>query len=99
MLAPVAAALIQMAISRSREYLADDTGAHLCGRPQDLAAALQSLGMYSGRIPLQHGNPSTGQMFIVRPAFSVGSGVSNLFSTHPPIEERISRLQAMARHR
>jgi heat shock protein HtpX len=99
LLAPLAAGLIQMAISRSREYLADDTGAHLCGNPLDLANALQRLGAYSQRIPLQQGNPSTEQMFIVRPMFSFGSGVSNLFSTHPPLEERIARLQAMARHR
>ena len=67
LLAPLAAGLIQMAISRSREYLADDTGAALCGQPLALAGALAKLGAASGRIPMQDGNPSTEQMFIVTP--------------------------------
>jgi heat shock protein HtpX len=96
LLAPVAAGLIQMAISRSREYLADDTGARLCGRPQDLAGALRRLGEYSSRIPMRSGNPSTEQMFIVTPVFLSG-GMASLFSTHPPLEERIARLMDMAR--
>lgn len=95
-LAPIAASLIQMAISRSREYLADDTGAALCGQPLALAGALHRLGQASGQIPMQQGNPSTEQMFIVTPLFSHG-GMANLFSTHPPLEERIARLQDMAR--
>lgn len=96
LLAPIAAGLIQMAISRSREYLADDTGAELCGQPLALAGALAKLGAASGRIPMQEGNPSTEQMFIVAPMFSIDGSMANLFSTHPPLEERIRRLQAMA---
>ncbi len=94
-LAPVAAALIQMAISRSREYLADDTGAHISGQPLALAGALHKLQNYNKQIPMRNGNASTEQMFIVSPLF--GGGMSNLFSTHPPIEERVARLQNMAR--
>ncbi len=93
-LAPVAAALIQMAISRSREYLADDTGAAISGQPLALAGALHKLQNYNQRIPMQNGNASTEQMFIVSPLF--GGGMTNLFSTHPPIEERVARLQHMA---
>lgn len=99
LLAPIAAGLIQMAISRSREYLADDTGAELCGQPLALAGALAKLGAASGRIPMQEGNPSTEQMFIVAPMFSIDGSMANLFSTHPPLEERIRRLQAMAARR
>lgn len=95
LLAPMAAGLIQMAISRSREYLADDTGAALCGQPLALAGALQKLGMASGQIPMQEGNPSTEQMFIVTPMYAHG-GMASLFSTHPPLEERIRRLREMA---
>ena len=98
LLAPMAAGLIQMAISRSREYLADDTGAALCGQPLALAGALNKLGMASGQIPMQEGNPSTEQMFIVTPMFAQG-GMASLFSTHPPLEERIQRLRAMAASR
>ncbi len=93
-LAPVAAAIIQMAISRSREYLADDTGAAISGQPLALAGALNKLQLYNERIPMRNGNASTEQMFIVSPLF--GGGMSNLFSTHPPIEERVARLQQMA---
>ncbi len=96
-LAPIAAAIIQMAISRSREYLADDTGARLCGQPLALAGALAKLQTWSRQIPMQRGNATTAEMFIVAPLF--GSGMANLFSTHPPIEERIARLQQMARAR
>lgn len=95
LLAPMAAGLIQMAISRSREYLADDTGAVLCGQPLALAGALNKLGMASGQIPMQEGNPSTEQMFIVTPMYAHG-GMASLFSTHPPLEERIRRLREMA---
>ncbi len=98
LLAPMAAGLVQMAISRSREYLADDTGAELCGQPLALAGALAKLGAASGRIPMREGNPSTEQMFIVSPMFA-RSSMANLFSTHPPLEERIRRLQAMAASR
>lgn len=88
-LAPVAAMLIQMAISRSREYLADSRAAKITGYPKGLADALQKLGSYSARIPMQ-ASPSTAHMFTVSPLS--GRGLMNLFSTHPPIEERIKRL-------
>lgn len=96
LLAPMAAGLIQMAISRSREYLADETGARLCGQPLALAGALYKLGEASGRIPMNSGNPSTAEMFVVTPLFSRDSAITKLFSTHPPIEERIERLRQMA---
>lgn len=94
MVAPLASALIQMAISRSREYLADDAGAHLSGQPLALASALQKLAGANQRIPMREGNPSTENMFIVSPLF--GGGAAKLFSTHPDINERIARLRAMA---
>jgi heat shock protein HtpX len=87
--APLAAMIIQMAVSRSREYAADATGAKLAGNPYGLAKALEKLGHYSGRIPLD-ASPATSHMFIVMPLS--GRGMMNLFSTHPPIEERIRRL-------
>lgn len=87
---PLAAMLIQMAISRSREYLADATGAAFAGSPEGLARALEKLGAYSRRLPLQ-ANPSTAHMFIVNPLS--GRSLAALFSTHPPLEERIARLR------
>ncbi|MDL2279627.1 zinc metalloprotease HtpX [Desulfovibrio sp. OttesenSCG-928-G11] len=92
-LAPIAASLIQFAISRSREYQADATGARLCGQPLALASALGKLSSYSKQIPMREGNPSTAHMFIVNP-FS-GKRMAALFSTHPPVEERVARLKAM----
>jgi len=92
-LAPIAAALIQMAISRSREYQADASGAKICGNPMWLASALRKLQMGSQRVPLD-ANPATAHMFIVNPLH--GGGISNLFSTHPPLEDRIARLESMA---
>jgi heat shock protein HtpX len=92
-LAPIAAGLIQMAISRSREYMADDMGARLSGNPLFLAGALGKLDAASKQIPMQ-GSPATENLFIVSP-FS-GKGATSLFATHPPIEERIARLHAMA---
>jgi heat shock protein HtpX len=89
-LAPIAAMLIQMAISRSREYHADASGARFAGQPFGLASALEKLGAYSRRIPM-HANPSTAHMFIVNPLS--GRGLMHLFSTHPPLEERIARLK------
>jgi len=89
----IAAILIQMAISRSREYLADEGGAHLA-HPLSLARALGKLERASKRIPME-ANPSTAHMFIVNPLR--GGGVLSLFSTHPPIEERVARLEEMAR--
>ena len=91
--ASIAAMLIQMAISRSREYLADEGGAHL-SHPLSLARALGKLEIAAQRIPMG-ANPSTAHMFIVNPLR--GGGVLSLFSTHPPIEERIARLEEMAR--
>jgi heat shock protein HtpX len=91
--ASVAAMLIQMAISRSREYMADEGGAHL-SHPLSLAKALGKLEVAAQRIPME-ANPSTAHMFIVNPLR--GGGVLSLFSTHPPIEERIAKLEEMAR--
>jgi len=93
-LAPIAAMIIQLAISRSREYLADEGGAELCGNPLYLANALKKLSEGVKRIPMKTSNPSTSHLFIVNP-FS-GKSLINLFSTHPPTEERIKRLENMA---
>ncbi len=93
-LGPLAAALIQMAISRRREYMADAAGAQYCADPMALAGALSKLDSHSRRIPMD-ANPATENMFIVSP-FS-GSSLNRLFSTHPPMEERIAKLQEMAR--
>ena len=87
--APIAASLIQLAISRSREYEADATGAHTTGNPYALARALQKLEDYSKRVPLQ-ASASTAHLFIIAPL--IGGGVGRLFSTHPPTRERIRRL-------
>ncbi len=92
MLAPIAATLIQMAISRSREFLADEGGARISGKPYSLAGALEKLSQASRALPM-HANPSTAHMFIVNPL--TGRSLMNLFSTHPPIEERIARLRSM----
>jgi heat shock protein HtpX len=91
-LAPIAAMVIQMAISRSREYAADAAGARICGNPLWLANALRKLHTGSQRIPMQ-ANPATAHMFIVNPL--TGGGLMSLFSTHPPMEERVARLEAM----
>ena len=93
-LAPFMAMLIQMAVSRSREYLADATGAEICGKPRALASALGRLQNASHQIPMHDATPATAHMFIVNPL--TGGGMMSLFSTHPPMEERIARLQAMA---
>jgi heat shock protein HtpX len=90
--APIAALLIQMAISRSREYLADEDGARFHGNPRDLASALAKLQRGAERMPMQ-ATPATAHMFIVNPL--TGGGLMSLFSTHPPMEERIKRLEAM----
>lgn len=91
-LAPLAAMLIQMAISRSREYHADQSGASYAGRPDGLAKALQKLGAYSKRVPME-ASPQTAHMFIVNPLG--GKSLMSLFSTHPPVEQRIARLRGM----
>ncbi|MFP4167623.1 MAG: zinc metalloprotease HtpX [Desulfonatronovibrionaceae bacterium] len=92
--APIAAMLIQMGISRSREYLADRAGAELSGNPLSLASALEKLNQYAKGMPMRGGSPASAHMFIVNP-FSASS-VGRLFSTHPPAEERIKRLRRMA---
>jgi len=89
---PLAAVIIQMAISRSREYAADAGGARIAGNPMYLANALRKLHMASQRIPM-NANPATAHMFIVNPLS--GGGLMKLFSTHPPMEERIARLESM----
>jgi len=88
-LAPIAASLIQLAVSRSREYQADATGAHFTGNPYALASALSKLDAYSRRLPMQ-ATPSTAHLFIIQPLLGMNFG--NLFSTHPPIAKRIERL-------
>lgn len=87
--APIAATLIQLAVSRSREYQADASGAHYTGNPYALASALQKLDTYSRRLPMP-ASPSTAHLFIVQPF--LGMNFANLFSTHPPIDKRIERL-------
>ncbi|WP_179944525.1 zinc metalloprotease HtpX [Geobacter pickeringii] len=96
-IAPIAAMLIQMAVSRSREYLADESGARICGNPLALANALRKLHSASQMIPMQEASPASAHLFIVNPL--TGGSLLNLFSTHPPMEERIARLEAMAYHR
>ena len=91
-LAPIAAMMIQMAISRSREFLADATGAKIAGNPLGLASALAKLARASEMVPLE-ARPETAHMFIVSPL--TGGSFLSLFSTHPPVEERIARLRAM----
>ncbi len=93
-LAPIAATLLQLAISRSREYAADESGASICGDPLSLASALQKLSGANDTVPMQSATPATAHMFIVNPLR--GGGMMKLFSTHPPMEERISRLRALA---
>jgi heat shock protein HtpX len=94
-IAPIAAMLIQLAVSRSREYLADESGAKMCGRPLSLANALRKLDNGSRMLPLEDARPATAHLFIVNPL--TASGLMQLFSTHPPMEERIARLERMAR--
>jgi heat shock protein HtpX len=94
-LAPFAAMLLQLCLSRTREYSADETGARMVGHPYGLISALEKLGMYNRRIPTSAISPSTSALCIVKPMF--GSGVlSSLFSTHPPLEDRIAALKQMA---
>jgi heat shock protein HtpX len=95
-LAPLAASLVQMAISRSREFEADRMGAEISGQPLWLASALARLDAGTHQIPNQaaEANPATAHLYIANPLS--GGGMKSLFSTHPPMEERIARLQAMA---
>ncbi|PLY03024.1 MAG: protease HtpX [Desulfuromonas sp.] len=92
-LAPIAAMLVQMAISRSREYAADAGGAKYCGNPHALASALRKLEMSNQRMPMRKVNEATAHMFIVNPLS--GQKMAQLFSTHPPMAERIRRLEEM----
>jgi heat shock protein HtpX len=92
--APIAAMLIQLAISRSREFAADEGGAKLAGTPTGLASALRKLGAYTQRVPMQTAQPTTAHMMIANP-FSGAGGLTSLFATHPPMEKRIARLEAM----
>jgi len=93
-LAPIAATLLQLALSRQREYSADETGAHMVGHPYGLISALQKLGAYNNRIPTTTISPSTSALCIVKPLFGGGT-FSSLFSTHPPLEDRITTLREM----
>jgi heat shock protein HtpX len=93
-LAPIAAMLIQFAVSRSREFAADEGGARICGRPLSLASALKKLERGAELIPMQNAGTATAHMFIVNPLR--GGGVMKLFSTHPPTAERVARLEALA---
>ncbi len=93
--APLAAMLIQMAVSRSREYLADASGARICGNPLALAGALRKLHNAAHAIPMAEAQPASAHLFIVNPL--TGGGMRTLFSTHPPMEERIARLESLAR--
>jgi heat shock protein HtpX len=93
-LAPLAAMLLQLGISRQREYSADATGARMVGQPYGLISALQKLGAYNERIPTTAVSPSTSALCIVKPLFGGGT-LSSLFSTHPPLEDRIAALREM----
>ena len=93
-LAPIAAILVQLAISRSREYKADYSGAKTIGQPLALASALEKLEVANKRRPFTFGSPASQSLFIVNP-FAAGTFV-RMFSTHPPIHERIARLKALA---
>lgn len=97
LVAPLAATLIQLGISRSREYLADETGAQISGDPKALASALVKLERASQRVPA-HAPPATASLFIVNP-FGAAQSVTRWFSTHPETQERVERLLAMAGHR
>jgi len=93
-LAPFGAMLLQLGLSRQREYSADETGARMVGQPYGLISALQKLGAYNQRIPTTSVSPSTSALCIVKPLFGSGT-VSSLFSTHPPLEKRIQALREM----
>jgi len=93
-LAPLGALLLQLGLSRQREFSADETGARMVGQPYGLMSALQKLGAYNQRIPTKSLSPSTSALCIVKPLFG-GDGLSSLFSTHPPLEKRIQALREM----
>jgi heat shock protein HtpX len=96
-LAPIMALIIQLAVSRSREYAADASGAELIGDPDPLADALVKLEQANQAIPYQYGGPATAHLFIVNPFSGTGGMIMNLLSTHPPLEERVRRLHEMKR--
>jgi heat shock protein HtpX len=96
-LAPLIALVVQLAVSRSREYAADAGGAELLGDPEPLAEALLALEQGNKAIPYQFAGPATAHLFIVQPFSGIGGAMMSLFSTHPPIEERVRRLRAMRR--
>jgi heat shock protein HtpX len=93
-LAPFAALLLRLFLSRTREYAADETGARMVGQPYGLISALEKLGAYNQRIPTTTISPSTSSLCIVKPLFGAGT-LSSLFSTHPPLEDRIAALRQM----
>lgn len=93
LIAPFAAMLVQMAISRSREFLADEYAANLTGNPMGLASALRRLEAWKAEVPMTHGSPATAHLFIVNPF--TGGGLMSLFSTHPSTQARVERLEAM----
>lgn len=95
-LAPIAALLLQLGISRQREYSADATGARMVGQPYGLISALQKLGAYNQRIPTTAMSPTTSALCIVKPMFGMGGTLSSLISTHPPLEDRIAALREMS---
>ena len=95
-LAPLAAMLIQMGISRSREFLADETGARMAGNPLALASALKKIEYYAMHRTMPQATPATSHMFIVNPFAGTGTWMLSLFSTHPPTEARVQKLQALA---
>ena len=94
-LAPIAALMLQLFLSRTREYSADETGARMVGQPYGLISALQKLGAYNKRIPTTALAPATAALCIVQPFFGLG-GLTSLFSTHPPLEQRIAALREMS---
>lgn len=94
LLAPIAAFLLQLALSRTREYSADETGARMVGQPYGLISALEKLGAYNRRIPTSAISPTTSTLCIVKPLFGGGT-LTSLFSTHPPLEDRIAALKQM----
>lgn len=95
LVAPIAATLIQLGISRSREYLADESGAAICGDPEALARALEKLSRGAELIPAEAAQPATASLYIVNPLS--GARIARLFSTHPPMEDRVERLRDLAR--
>ena len=95
-IAPIAAAVIQMALSRSREYMADASGAEISGKPLALASALAKLDDYAHHRVMSQATPASSGLFIINPLAGVRSTMVNLFSTHPPTEERIKRLREIA---